>query len=186
MCAPIHLFRHCPACGIQLPGPRDATALCCETCGFLYHFNPTVAAGAFLVRPQGQALFLCRAKDPARGKLALPGGFIEIGERAEESLRREILEEVGLKAGPLTYLCSQLNSYPYRGITYPVLDLFFISPVPETAVPAALEEVISLHWIHPNEVNPDDIAFPSIRLALKAYQALAQIPSATPPNPAAS
>jgi ADP-ribose pyrophosphatase YjhB (NUDIX family) len=173
MSAPIHHFRHCPACGILLPAPRESAAVHCQSCGFLYFFNPTVAAGAFLVRPQGQALFLCRAKDPACGKLALPGGFVEVGERAEESLRREIREEVGLEAGRLTYLCSQLNSYLYRGITYPVLDLFFVSPVDDTVVPEALDEVFSLHWLHPHEVNPDDIAFPSIRHALRAYLASA-------------
>jgi NAD+ diphosphatase len=171
MSAPIELFRYCPACGASLTPPEQAAVLRCDSCAFLYHFNPTVAAGAFLVRPQGQALFVRRAKDPARGKLALPGGFIEVGETAEESLRREIREEVGLEAGALAYLCSQLNRYFYRGITYPVLDLFFVSQVPEDAAPVALDDVHSLHWIDPRTVDLEDIAFPSIRCAIASYQA---------------
>jgi NAD+ diphosphatase len=173
------LFRHCPACGASLLPPDLATVLECKSCGFLYHFNPTVAAGVFLVQPQGQVLFIRRAKDPARGKLALPGGFIEIGETAEESLRREILEEVGLKINSLNYLCSQRNSYDFRGITYPVLDLFFFSHVSLETNPLALEDVQSLHWLAPGSVNPDEVAFPSIREALQVFCA-----SGSPARPA--
>lgn len=169
MSAPIQLFRHCPACGTSLSSSDRATLLQCKSCGFLYHFNPTVAAGVFLVQPRGQVLFIRRAKDPARGKLALPGGFIEIGETAEESLRREILEEVGLEVDSLNYLCSQLNDYFYGGVTYPVLDLFFFSHVGLDSTPVALEDVQSLHWLTPSSVKPDEVAFPSIRKALQVY-----------------
>jgi hypothetical protein len=71
------------------------------------------------------------------------------------------------------YLCSQLNRYAYRGITYPVLDLFFICPVPDDAAPAALEDVDSLHWLDPHQVNLDEIAFPSIQNALAIYRSAA-------------
>jgi NAD+ diphosphatase len=172
MSTPIELFRHCPVCGVSL-GTMDqqVMVLQCGACGFFYHFNPTVATGAFLVRPSGEVLFICRAKDPARDKLALPGGFIEINETAEQSLRREILEEVGVEAGTLNYLCSQPNNYTYRGVTYPVLDLFFVSHVSHAIFPAALDGVRSLHWLDPATVNPDDIAFPSIRNAVEIYRA---------------
>lgn len=168
MTAPIETFRHCPACAATLPSRGRASMIECAACGFLYHFNPTVAAGAFLVRPQGEALFLRRARNPARGKLALPGGFIEIGETAEASLRREIQEEVGLEVEQLAYLCSAINAYDYRGITYPVLDLFFVGHLAGSADPAALEDVESLHWLDPRTVDPQEIAFPSIRAALES------------------
>jgi ADP-ribose pyrophosphatase YjhB (NUDIX family) len=168
--APIDMFRHCPACAATLSSPGRAGMIECAACGFVYHFNPTVAAGAFLVRPQGEALFVRRARNPARGKLALPGGFIEIGETAEQSLRREIREEVGLEVEHLAYLCSAINAYDYRGITYPVLDLFFVGHLTGTDAPAALEDVQSLHWLDPRTVDPDEIAFPSIRAALDRYR----------------
>ncbi len=37
-----------------------------------------------------------RKNEPYKGSLALPGGFVEYGERVEEALRREIKEETGL------------------------------------------------------------------------------------------
>lgn len=169
MNAPIDHFRHCPVCGCLLAERRGANVIHCSACGFLYHFNPTVAAGAILVRPDGVALFIRRAKDPCKGKLALPGGFIEIGETAETSLRREVLEEVGLEFGALAYLCSQVNSYDYCSVTYPVLDLFFSAWLEASAEPQALEDVAEICWIHPRRVDPDQIAFPSVREAVRVF-----------------
>src|SRR4051812_42896330 len=122
-------FKFCPRCGE--PGPKiDAGKTCrCEACGFSYYFNPAIAAAAFVIGPDGRALFIRRAKNPAKGKLALPGGFIDFGETAEAALRREIVEEVNLELATLEYLSSHPNEYFYKEVTYTVLDLFFVAQV---------------------------------------------------------
>lgn len=186
MSEPIDHFRFCPACGRPLPaasaashpqsqvesdGAASARVISCRACGFLYHFNPTVAAGIILTRPDGTALFIRRAKDPERGKLALPGGFIEIGETAEVSLRREIIEEVGLEVGDITFLCSEVNAYEYRAVTYPVLDLFFTASVSQSIRPEALDDVAEISWLDPRQVDPEQIAFPSVRAAVRTFVA---------------
>ena len=114
-------------------------------------------------------LLIRRAKEPARGKLAVPGGFVDVGETAEVALRREVHEEVGLEIGPPTFLCSRVNHYAYRGVTYPVLDLFFVTSAKSAAGVAAPEEVESICWQHPAAVDPETIAFPSIREAIAEY-----------------
>jgi hypothetical protein len=65
-----------------------------------------------------------------------------------------------------------VNAYFYRGITYPVLDLFYVSQVGSNAEPAALEDVASLHWIDPRKMDLEEIAFPSVRNAVLEYRAL--------------
>ena len=114
-------------------------------------------------------MFIRRAKEPAQGKLAVPGGFVDIGETAEDALRREIKEEVNLEVESLEFLCSAPNEYHYEGVTYPVLDLVFVTRATSTDKTAALDGVESFCWLKPSEVDLNEIAFPSIRAALRLY-----------------
>ena len=72
-------FRFCPRCGNGPQEPQSGPAFHCARCDFLYYFNPTVAVAAFIRRPGGDVLFIRRAHEPAQGKLALPGGFVDMG-----------------------------------------------------------------------------------------------------------
>ncbi len=165
----INHFRFCPRCAS--PGRTDSArgAFHCDRCGFVYFFNPSTAAAAFILDSDGAVLFIRRAKEPAKGKLALPGGFVDAGETAEEAVRREIREEVGLEMASMAYLDSQSNEYLYEEVTYPVLDLFYIGRPKTTDNLAALDGVESYCWLKPEDVSPDAIAFPSIRNALAGY-----------------
>jgi len=164
---PFEVFEYCPKCGRGPVAPPRDPAFRCALCGFVFFFNPAAAAGAFLHDDTGRLLFLRRAKEPARGKLALAGGFIDYEETAEVGLRREIREEIGLEVGPLDYLCSQVNHYLYLGINYPVVDLFFTAAIPPSAAPQKLDGVDDLHWTRPEGLELDDLAFPSIRAAFQ-------------------
>src|SRR5690349_5221516 len=103
---PSHFFKFCPRCSAAEVEVHVDKRCVCAHCGFVFYFNPAIAAAAFVLSPSGDALFIRRAKDPAKGKLAIPGGFIDIGETAEAALRREIIEEVNLQLDSIEYLTS--------------------------------------------------------------------------------
>jgi mutator protein MutT len=169
MNAPSTHFHFCPRCG-RPAGPRSAEPRFeCAACGFAYYFSPTVAAAAFIVREDGCVLIIRRAKEPAKGKLAIPGGFIDIGETAEEALWREVREEVNLELSRIEFLCSQPNEYHYKEVTYPVCDLFFVARVEANQEAKALDAVESLCWLAPAKVDPEEIAFPSMKQALQVF-----------------
>jgi ADP-ribose pyrophosphatase YjhB (NUDIX family) len=160
---PTELFRHCPRCGAALPSP-GANPLACGGCGFSYFFNPTVAAAAFIFDGADRTLFIRRAKEPSKGKLAVPGGFIDIGETAEGALRREVREEVGIEIDRLAFLGSCPNDYAYRGVTYPVVDLIFTADAVSPQSARALDAVAGIEWKPVAAVDPDELAFPSLRM----------------------
>ena len=163
-------FRYCPRCAVALASGGHEKAIECAACGFLYYFNPTVAVAAFVYRADGHVLFIRRAKEPGLGRLAPPGGFIDPGETAELAVRREFREEVNLTIEKVAFLCSKLNDYAYRGVNYPVLDLFFTAKAVGTEAEGAPDEVAGLEWLDPRKVDPAEMAFPSMAAALRELQ----------------
>ncbi len=160
------IFQFCPRCGVRRTEGRGGTIVECAACGFTLYFNAAIAAAAFIRRSDGKVLFIRRAKEPAKGKLAPPGGFVDIGETAETAVRREIREEVGVELNNVGFLCSRPNEYFYRDVTYPVLDFFFTADAVDPDAAQSLDDVESHEWLDPAEVDPEELAFTSMREAL--------------------
>ena len=106
----------------------------------LFRSNPCIAVVGFIENAAGETLFIRRAKEPAKGRLAIPGGFVDAGERAEEALIRETREEVNVSLAPPRFLTSLPNTYPYGGLTYTVLDFYFVASVDNASGLAVITE----------------------------------------------
>ena len=59
--------------------------------------RPEAGCGAAILDDQGRLLLIRRLKEPEAGAWGLPGGKIDFGERAEDTARREIEEELGIQ-----------------------------------------------------------------------------------------
>jgi ADP-ribose pyrophosphatase YjhB (NUDIX family) len=170
----IRHLAYCASCG------RKAAAIAtdpggpfrCEGCGFTLFFNSASAVAAIIERADGRALFIRRAKDPGKGRLGMPGGFVDAGESGEQALVREVKEEVGLDLRDVRYLSSHANRYFYAGVTYHTLDLFYTGRVENPDAATALDAVEAIEWIDPRTVALEEIAFDSMRQALGVYRRL--------------
>jgi len=121
-------WKYCPRCGDETD-TVGSQPFACHGCGYRHYFSPTTAVGALIADAEGRILFIVRGKDPGKGKLGLPGGFVDAGETAEQAVIREIKEEVNLDVTNVRYLASFPNKYAFAGVTGPVTDLFFVSTV---------------------------------------------------------
>ena len=178
------IFRYCPGCASENIRFERNRVFRCSRCGFTYYHN-TAAATACVISTRRGILFQVRNKDPGRGKLDLPGGFVDPGEGALEGLRRELLEELGSSeslrrllaldggAPEARLFASFPNTYPYKNISYNTCDLFFCIDAPDlTEADMNLEaaEISAVRFIKPEELNMEDIAFESVKKAMGVYR----------------
>jgi nucleoside triphosphatase len=71
---------------------------------------PEATVGALVVNEKGEVLIVRSSK--WKNKFTVPGGHIELGERAEDAIKREVKEETGLDIEPLKLLLVQQAIYP--------------------------------------------------------------------------
>ena len=167
------MFSYCPGCASEKIQFEQNKVFRCPDCGFTYYHN-TAAATACIVRTNAGILFLVRNKEPEKGKLDLPGGFIDPGEGAMDGLCREFKEELGLniKAGELKLFASFPNKYPYKNISYNTCDLFFYLDIPDLSekdLRLETAEISGVQFIKANELNIERIAFESVKKAVRAF-----------------
>jgi len=72
--------------------------------------EPTVGALIF----DGEGRLFLMSSHKWRGKWVVPGGHIELGERMEEALRREVKEETNLDIRDIEFVCFQEFIYDER------------------------------------------------------------------------
>jgi len=160
---PLDIFGYCPRCGKEGFAINDFKSKRCPGCGFTLYFNAIAAAVAVIVNNRGELLVSRRAKEPAKGTLDLPGGFIDSFETGEEGIAREVLEESGLRVTEVKYLFSLPNTYLYSGFEEHTLDLFFLCRTAEGDTPTAADDVEELLWIPIENINPELFGLQSIR-----------------------
>ena len=120
-------WKYCATCGTPLVEDHDGQSMRphCPPCRRYFYRNPIPAACCFVARGEDELLFTQRAVEPFRGEWTLPGGFIELGETAEEAALRELHEETNLRANTAELLGVSTKQSPNAGA---VMVLGFIVP----------------------------------------------------------
>ena len=123
-------FKLCPMCGSKKIENHGNRKWICPDCGFDLYCNVATAAGIVIYDKYNNVLFEVRAKEPRKGYLAVPGGFVDFGESVEEAVIRECREEIGVTVEGAQFLCSAPNIYEYKNIEYKTCDIFFTAALP--------------------------------------------------------
>ena len=164
---PLEKFKYCPVCGSTHFEVNNFKSKRCSDCGFVYYANICAATAAFIINDRDELLVVRRAKEPAKGTLDLPGGFVDMNETIEEGMRREIKEETGLDIGDIEYLYSSPNIYMYSGLGVHTIDMDFLVRVHGDHLTVnADDDAAEALWIPINKVNPALFGLTSIRNAV--------------------
>lgn len=170
------LFTHCPTCGSADFNVNNEKSMRCGSCGFVFYINASAAVASFIVNESGDLLVCRRGKEPAKGTLDLPGGFVDADESAEDAVVREIAEELQAGVVEATYLFSLPNQYVYSGMTIPTLDMFFACKLDDLTNLKPSDDVEDCFFVKQSELNPELFGLNSIRKAvalfLESYRSL--------------
>ena len=161
-------FLFCPSCGSKNINFDGIKQFKCNSCSFIYFHNVATAAAAILEYDE-KILFIRRVREPGKGKLDLPGGFIDPNESAEAGLNRELNEELGFTLIQMKYLGSAPNIYKYENVTYNTCDLFFYAKILKLPTKIDDSEIASLELIHPLKLQKDELAFNSTKNGIELF-----------------
>jgi ADP-ribose pyrophosphatase YjhB (NUDIX family) len=126
-----------------------------------YPDQPVVGVGAIILN-EGKILLEKRGNEPARGQWTIPGGVVEVGERLEEAVLRETLEETGLQASEpqLIDVVDQVHLDAEGKIEYHHVIVDYA--VKAKGEPRAASDADQLKWVPLGEVETYDLT-PSFR-----------------------
>jgi ADP-ribose pyrophosphatase YjhB (NUDIX family) len=163
----LHTYRrnsHCSFCGHpyveEQPWPRR-----CDHCNNMTFQNPLPVT--IVLVPIDEGLLLVRRNiEPHKGKLALPGGYIDLGESWQEAGAREVLEETGITIDPAAIQLVTVYSAPDGTI----IIVGQAAPLHSAELPLFVdnEEASERAFIS----APEELAWPLHTQAVTAYFAL--------------
>lgn len=161
-------YQFCPFCATTLVEAFrfEQVRPSCPSCGFVQFPDPKVAVIALVIH-QGRILLVQRGVDPAKGRWALPGGYMDAGEMPTNALQRELAEEVGLTVD----VQDLIQIYPMNngeGRRVGIVLAFHASPVGDPATIRIGDDVADAGWFAPAAV-PADLAFESTITLIQAW-----------------
>jgi NAD+ diphosphatase len=130
--------RFCGRCGAstqEVPGERATLCVHCDL-----RFYPRLSPCMITLVTRDDHCLLARHTRSKNGLFTALAGFVEVGERVEDTIHREVKEEVGLEVGNLRYFGSQ--AWPFPG----QLMLGFHAQYAAGEVRVDPAEIAEAHW----------------------------------------
>jgi NAD+ diphosphatase len=146
-----HATRHCPRCGGVLVSRSAGHELECTQCHRLQfpRTDPAVIMVVTSGEPgsESERCLLGRQASWPPGRYSTLAGFVEPGESLEDAVRREVLEEVGVRVGAVDYFGNQPWPFPQS------LMLGFVARAETTEVDVDGAEIEDARWFTRTEMG---------------------------------
>jgi NAD+ diphosphatase len=102
--------RFCGSCGAAMIAKTTERAKECPNCGLVRY--PRISPAVIMAVTKGDKILLGRSPRFPKGMYSVLAGFVEIGETLEQTVAREIKEEVNLEVSNIRYFGSQPWPFP--------------------------------------------------------------------------
>ena len=118
-----------------------------------YPVHPFVGVGV-LIQREDEYLLIKRAAKPDQGLWTVPGGLIEVGERAKDAAAREVLEETGLvvEVGERLGVVDKIETDGEGKTLYHFIILFF-EATPVSGELRAMDDALDSRWVPLHQFN---------------------------------
>ena len=136
----------------------------CNHCEYVAYENPKIVVGA-VCSFEGRVLLARRDIEPRRGFWTIPAGFMELGETTQQGAAREVREEVCCEVE----IGSLLACYSIPRIGQVLM--IYRGQMP-SAQHAPGDETSETKLVAFDEIDWDELAFPSVRWALRDWRDL--------------
>ena len=141
-------YRHhqlCGCCGRPLQHSKKERMLYCPSCGIMNY--PRINPAVIVAVRNDDKLLVSTYAGREYTNMALIAGFAEIGETIEETVHREVMEEVGLRIKDLQYFGSQ----PW-GLSDSLATGFFATAEYNAPIILEHEELADARWFTPQDL----------------------------------
>ena len=155
--------RLCGCCGTPTEHDSKERMLLCPTCGNLIF--PRISPAVIVAVTDGERILLSKYAGRAYTRYALLAGYTEIGETMEQTVHREVMEEVGLRVKNLRYYKSQ----PW-GVDGNVLMGFFCDVDGSTEIHIDEHELSMADWYHRDALPAHDDGISLTREMIRVFE----------------
>lgn len=155
--------RWCGRCGKETVHDEKERMMRCPSCGNMIF--PRINPAVIIAVTDGERLLLSKYAGRAYTRYALLAGFTEIGETLEETVAREVMEEVGLKVKNIRYYKSQ----PW-GIAGNILMGFYCDLDGDNQIRIDETELAMAQWFPRNEIPAKDDGISLTREMIRTFQ----------------
>nr|WP_051527169.1 NAD(+) diphosphatase [[Eubacterium] cellulosolvens] len=142
--------RFCGACGHEMEADHKERMMRCPSCGKMYY--PTICPAVIVAVMHKGKLLMSKYAGREYTRFALLAGFAESGETIEDTVHREVMEEVGLKVRNLRFYKSQ--PWPFSDSL--LMGFFCELDGEDDKIVLDEEELSMAGWYGPEEIPEDE------------------------------
>lgn len=141
--------KFCGRCGKELEKDHKERMLHCKCCNNMVY--PKICPAVIVGVTNGDKLLMTKYAQGEYKEYGLVAGFAEVGETIEETVKREVMEEVGLKVKNIRYYKSQPWSFSDT-----LLMGFFVEVDGDISITRDEEELAVAEWVDREDIKVED------------------------------